>query len=167
MTEIRDKESVKRRFQDETAPADMIYFYTHGGLDRSQSYLGVGENQQIKETDLHAWRPSFWRQRPLIFVNACESAGYQPDSFENLLQFFVRHGASGVIATQCPVLELLADAVSWRFFQAFWQQTPAGLALYQVRRALLFADNADPRGLAYSLFTSADVQLAQPIITQE
>lgn len=164
LLEIRDKESAKRAFQDQTLPPDMIYFYTHGGLDRSQSYAGVGEKEQIKEGDLHAWKPNFWRKRPLIFINACESAAYTPDSFENMLQFFARHGASGVIATQCPVLELLADAVSVRFFCAFWQQIPAGQALYQARRDLLFAERADPRGLAYSLFASADVQLAQPII---
>jgi hypothetical protein len=164
LAEIRDKESARRAFQDNTSPPDMIYFYTHGGLDRSQSYVSVGETEQIKEGDLHAWKPSFWQKRPLIFINACESAAYNPDSFENMLQFFARHGASGVIATQCPVLERLADAVSIRFLRAFWQQRPAGLALYQTRRELLLADNADPRGLAYSLFASADVQLAQPII---
>jgi hypothetical protein len=141
---------------------DIVYFYTHGGSDDFGSpYLEVGEGEQVKLIDLDAWDVKLLHQ-PLIFMNACESADYAPDSFENLIRFFCGAGAAGVVGTQCQVREHLALAFMREFFGLFFRQAPAGLALFDARRSLL-NEHLDPRGLVYSLFAAAEVSLAQPI----
>jgi hypothetical protein len=80
------------------------------------------------------------------------------------VELFVRHGAAGVIGTQCEVKNLLAADLAVRFFGRFLGRASAGAALFAARRALL--DEGDPRGLAYSLFASADIHLARPILEE-
>ncbi len=143
--------------------ADILYFYTHGGSDIfRRPYLEVGDGEQIKKNDLDAWNINFNLHQPLIVLNACDSAGYSPESFENLLQFFHDKGAAGVIGTQCEVKEMLANELMIHFFKSFFQKTCAGEALFQARKILL--NQLDPRGLVYSLFASADVKLAQELV---
>ena len=145
-------------------PADILYFYTHGGSDAfGTPYLEVGDGEQIELIDLDAWNVNFNEHQPLVILNACDSADYTPDNFENLLQFFCDKGAAGVIGTQCEVKEKLADAFILNFFQSFLQQKLLGEALFQSRQILL-KEYLDPRGLTYSLFASADVKLAQKVI---
>ena len=168
LVELSDKDAVRDMFKDDKNPADVIYFYTHGGIHRRTSYLAVGATQRIKFHDLNAWQLDLRHHQPLIILNACESAAYSPDRFENLLQSFCDKGAAGVIGTQCEVRELLADAFIRLFFKDFLKQLSVGEALYNARRALLFneefAQKPDPRGLVYSLFAAADIKLAQPIL---
>ncbi|MEH2157099.1 CHAT domain-containing protein [Nostoc sp.] len=146
------------------AKADILYFYTHGGSDPFGSpYLEVGTEDQIQLIDLDAWGIKLGDRQPLVILNACDSADYTPDSFENLLKFFCDAGAAGVIGTQCEVKEHLANAFIIKFFQAFLKQAPAGEAMFAARQALL-RDHLDPRGLVYSLCASAEVRLAQPVL---
>ena len=151
-----------------TNPADILYFYTHGGIDKfdDSPYLEIGNGEKIQLIDLDAWDTKFDQHQPLIVLNACDTADYTPDNFENLLQFFCDRGAAGVIGTQCEVKEKLANAFIVNFFQSFLQQNPAGEALFKSRQSLL-REHLDPRGLAYSLFASADVKLAQPVVNSQ
>ncbi len=143
---------------------DLMYFYAHGGRnDLGAPYLMVGNNEKITVNNLDAWGLNWPQHHPLVVLNACDSADYTPDSFENLIHFFWQRGAAGVIGTQCEVKEMLADALIIPFFRDFLRQVPAGQALFAARRQLLY-DKLDPRGLAYSLFAAADVKLAQPVI---
>jgi hypothetical protein len=143
--------------------ADIIYFYTHGGSDAfGKPYLEVGSGDQISYNDLDAWGVDLGNHRPLVMLNACDSADYSPDSFENLIRFFCGKKAAGVIGTQCEVKENLASAFSMLFFGAFFRQATAGEALFEARQALL--RQLDPRGLAYSLFAAAEVKLNKPVI---
>jgi len=159
-------DGVKAALVDTNHPADIVYFYAHGGRDRWGSpYLEVGTGDQIQLIDLDAWEVDLYRRRPLVVLNACESADYAPDSFENMVRFFCNAGAAGVIGTQCGVKEKLADAFVIAFFRSFFGQVSAGQALFEARQMLL-RKHLDPRGLTYSLFASADVKLAQPIIAQ-
>ena len=151
---------------DLTQLSDIIYFYAHGGKIFGRPYLEIGDGEKIKLTDLDAWDLNFYDRPPLIVLNACESADYTPQSFENLLKFFCKKGAAGVIGTQCEVKEKLANAFIVNFFQSFLEQYPAGEALFKSRQSLL-REHLDPRGLAYSLFASADVQLAQPVVNSD
>ncbi len=116
--------------------------------------------------DFDAWGVNWRQMQPLVILNACESADYDPDDYENLLHFFIQRGAKGAIGTQCEVKELLADAFIMRFFSHFLRQMPAGEALFAARRQLLY-DYLDPRGLVYSLFAAAEVKLAQPVLDPE
>lgn len=150
----------------ETA-VNLLYFYTHGGKnDLGQPYLQISDGSKITLNDLEAWQATWRQDAPLVVLNACESADYTPDEFESLILFFSQRGTAGVIGTQCPVKELLADAFILPFFAHFLRQMPAGEALFAARRQLLF-DHLDPRGLVYSLFAAAEVKLAQPVLEPE
>jgi hypothetical protein len=164
LTPLETKDSVRQALRAEARPAEVLYFYTHGGSDGDSSFLSVGADGRIKLIDLEAWDLSLTRQRPLVVLNACDSAAYSPESFENLIQFFCDRGAAGVVGTQCEVRELLAGAFCLDFFSKFFRQASLGDALFDARRALLF-DCLDPRGLAYSLFAAAEVRLGQPVLT--
>lgn len=154
--------AVREAMVDAQPPADVIYFYAHGGEEDSGApYLEVGRKDRIKIIDLDAWKLKLNHQ-PLIVLNACESASYSPASFESLLSFFCQSGAAGVIGTQCDVKEVLADSCMLGFFASFLRTVPAGEALFTMRQELL--RKGDPRGLVYSLFASADVRLAEKII---
>jgi hypothetical protein len=156
-------EEVKAALLEQDRPADVIYFYAHGGSDLFGSpYLEVGQDEKIQLIDLDAWDVELGRHRPLVILNACESAEYAPDDFENLIKFFCDAGAAGVIGTQCEVKEKLVDALIRGFFRDFFGQASAGEALFRARQGLLH-DHLDPRGLSYSLFAAADVKLAQAV----
>lgn len=157
-------DNVRAALSKPDTPADVIYFYTHGGSDPfGKPYLEIGAGDQIKFNDLDAWGVDLGFHQPLVVLNACESADYSPDSFENLVRFFCGKQAAGVVGTHCEVKEALADAFIVLFFGAFFKQTGAGQALFEARQKLL-RDALDPRGLAYSLFAAAEVKLTQPIL---
>ena len=160
---LKSKDEARELLSRRPPEADVLYFYTHGGFDEKAGYafLTVGTGERIAYIDLEAWSVRLDERSPLVVLNACESASYTPERFENLIHFFYSHGAAGVIGTQCEVRELLANAFSLRFFEAFVNNVPAGEALYAARRGLLYESN-DPRGLAYSLFAAAEVTLHRP-----
>lgn len=141
---------------------DFVYFYTHGGADDFGSpYLEIGKDTRVESNDLDAWGIRF-PQRPLVFMNACDSASYSPDQFDDLIQLLCSRGAAGVIGTQCEVREVLANEFVLLFLKSFLRRIPAGQALFDVRHALLA--QGDPRGLAYSLFAAAEVRLEQKLL---
>lgn len=142
--------------------SDFVYFYTHGGADDFGSpYLEIGKDTRVEPNDLDAWGVRF-PQRPLVFMNACDSASYSPDQFDDLIQLLCSRGAAGVIGTQCEVREMLANEFVLLFLKSFLRQVPAGRALFDVRHALLA--QGDPRGLAYSLFAAAEVRLERSLL---
>lgn len=145
--------------------SDVIYFYTHGDSKNGSPFLIVGKDEEIHFNDLDAWGLALQNHQPLVVLNACDSAGYSLDQFENLIKFFCDKGAAGVIGTQCTVNELLANAFIVPFFKSFLRSTSAGESLYSARQSLL--SKLDPRGLVYSLFAAADVKLAQPVIAPD
>jgi hypothetical protein len=165
--QVTNWDEAGRFFTNRKSPANLVYFYTHGGKnDIGQPYLQISDGSRITMNDLDAWQVNWRQSQPLVVINACESADYDPDDFESLILFFSQRGAVGVIGTQCAVKEKLADAFILPFFAQFLRQMPAGAALFAARRQLLY-DHFDPRGLAYSLFAAAEVKLAQPIFEPE
>jgi hypothetical protein len=160
---LNTKDKARDLFSQKSPEADVLYFYTHGGFDADANYafLSVGAGERIAYIDLDSWGIVLDARRPLVVLNACESASYTPKRFENLIHFFYTHGAAGVVGTQCEVRELLANAFTLRFFKAFLNEVPAGEALHAARKELLYELN-DPRGLAYSLFAAAEVKLHRP-----
>ena len=142
--------------------AEVVYFYTHGGCDEFGSpYLELAPGSRLQPNDLDAWQVRL-PQKPLVVLNACDSANYSPERFDDLIQLLYNCGAAGVLGTQCEVRELLAGDFMVRFLGDFLRQVPAGQALLQARTALLREN--DPRGLAYSLFAAADVKLGRPVL---
>src|SRR5205823_3843519 len=64
--------------------------------------------------------------RPLVFLNACQSAGGSDDLRKtfNLPKAFIECGAAAVIATACPVPDLFAAAFARVFYEFFLRGQP-------------------------------------------
>jgi hypothetical protein len=104
-----------------------------------------------------------FQRQPLIFLNACQSAGGadQLRKTLNLPQMFVKRGAGAVIATACPVPDLFAAAFAKHFYTFFLSgQMTIGQALRKTRWYFLTEHN-NPLGLAYGLYSPANYRLAQ------
>jgi CHAT domain len=104
-----------------------------------------------------------FQRRPLIFLNACQSAGGSDELRKtfNLPQMFIKRGAGAVIATACPVPDLFAAAFAGHFYALFLTgQMTIGQALRETRLHFLKKHN-NPLGLAYGLYSPAYYRLAQ------
>lgn len=115
--------------------------------------------------------------QPLVFLNACHSAGGGDDlriSY-NLPRKFVACDAGAVIATACPVPDVFAAEFARIFYSFFlrgtdsitdWQKRPThsmsiGEALRRTRLYFVEKHN-NPLGLAYGLYTPAHYRVASP-----
>ena len=131
--------------------------------------------EPFRAGDLAAWKDEIdlSLHQPLVGFNACETAAFLPEHHESLPKGFADRGASGVIGTQVKVHELFAAHFIRLFFQKFLAKQTVGRSLFEARWELLFNYvegeggrelKPDPRGLVYSLFAAADVELAVPVI---
>jgi CHAT domain len=101
--------------------------------------------------------------QPLIFINACQSAGGVDDLRKtfNLPNMFIKYGAAAVIATACPMPDVFAAAFAKVFYEFFiGKKMLIGKALCETRRYFLEKYN-NPLGLAYGLYSPHDYQIAQ------
>ena len=106
--------------------------------------------------------PGFFRRQPLVFLNACQSAGGTDEirNTFNLPKVFVKSGAAAVVATACPVHDLFAAAFARHFYEYFLgKHMTIGEALRETRLHFLRVHN-NPLGLAYGLYSPAHYQLA-------
>lgn len=104
-----------------------------------------------------------FQYQPLIFLNACQSAGGVDELRKtfNLPEKFIQHGAAAVIATACPVPDLFAAAFAKKFYEFFiGEKMVIGKALCNTRRYFLEEYN-NPLGLAYGLYSSPYYKIAQ------
>jgi len=99
---------------------------------------------------------------PLVFLNMCESAQVLPSLSGGFIPFFLKHGARGVIGTECPMTSTFADPFARDFFRRFLKAQPLGKILWELRRAYL--DKGNPLGLAYTLYGDADTKLSEAIL---
>jgi hypothetical protein len=101
--------------------------------------------------------------QPLIFLNACQSAGGVDELRKtfNLPNKFIQYGAAAVIATACPMPDVFAAAFAKVFYDFFiGKKMLIGRALCETRRYFLEKYN-NPLGLAYGLYSPHDYQIAQ------
>jgi hypothetical protein len=114
--------------------------------------------------------------QPLIFLNACQSAG-GPDDIRrtfNLPKYFMQKEAAAVIATACPVPDCFAAAFAKKFYEYFLKgavvendaaEQPV-VRLISIGEALkrtrwhFFKEHNNPLGLSYGLYSPAHYRLA-------
>ena len=106
-----------------------------------------------------------FRERPLIFLNACESATplhmLQAFDFPRILLDF---GAGGVIATVCTVPDNFASAFATEFYRRLLEKplsnAPAYIGETLLETRLYFMEEYNnPLGLAYGLYALSNQQL--------
>lgn len=127
------------------------------------------------ETYKFLLRKGQFLQQPLVFLNACQSAGGADELRRtfNLPKVFIEHGAAAVIATACPVPDRFAAAFARKFYEFFLRGKPImndetgqesvefraiGEALQETRWYFL-RECSNPLGLAYGLFSPSHYRL--------
>ncbi|MDF5713326.1 MAG: CHAT domain-containing protein [Rhizonema sp. NSF051] len=114
--------------------------------------------------------------QPLVFLNACQSAGGADELRRtfNLPKVFIQHSAAAVIATACPVPDIFAAAFAKVFYKFFLRgmvvtdesgekivkMMSIGEALRATRWYFLTEFN-NPLGLAYGLSSPAGYRVEQ------
>jgi hypothetical protein len=143
------------------AEMDILYFYCHGGTDAFGQASVILSDASFNATQFAALGVQLWHA-PLVFLNGCATGAYGPQDYLGLINQFRASGASGVMGTECPVLELFAEAFASAFFPRLFDGQSVGKALLNVRLDLL-QKRKNPLGLVYSLYAATEVQLAQPL----
>ncbi|MCL3861246.1 CHAT domain-containing protein [Actinotalea sp. K2] len=135
----------------------IAYFLTHLVHVDQHPYLRVGtvggiDAGVLQDSGLRL------RARPLVFLNACESAGVSPERVLGLVDRFLAHGASAAVGTEVTVFVDLAA----RFGEAFLRRFAAGSPLAESMRAgrVEMLGLGNPLGLAYVSYGLHDLHLA-------
>ena len=157
--QVRDLSNTWRQHGEEL---DVLYFYTHGGIDKRQPYLEVSDGK-IMSNFLDAFKPN-WPHHPLVFLNGCSTGEYGPESFVSLIDDFRKAGASGVIGTECAVPEMFAESYASALFPRLFKGERLGQAMLEIRREFLIK-RKNPMALLYSLYASSEISLANPVTT--
>ena len=168
---------------------NMLHFACHcresqRGDSLMVSFLKDDEiTDTIKEIELETYK-FFLRKgqfigQPLVFLNACQSAGGVDDLRRtfNLPKVFIERGAAAVIATACPVPDLFAAEFAQVFYKLFlrgqeiYNEEAEGksIKLMTIGEALratrwhFLKECNNPLGLAYGLYSPAHYQVAQSL----
>jgi hypothetical protein len=137
----------------------LVYFYCHGGRDRSRTFLGIGRQERLLAADLTAWELDWADLHPLVFINGCHTADLTPDDLLTFNRAFAWAKAAGVIGTEIDVPEALARHFAKGFVPAFAGGTRVGEALRDQRLSLL--ERCNLLGLAYTAYCSSDLRLVR------
>ena len=90
---------------------------------------------------------------PLVFLNACRSAGAVPE-FTRMMgwaQQFMAAGAGAFVGTLWPVRSETAADFAQRFYSGLWEGRTLGEAAHHARRTTT-RDHLDPTWLAYTVY---------------
>jgi hypothetical protein len=142
---------------------DLVYFYCHGGRDPvsglpSLEITGGPVNGNVFQT----FHPS-WSHRPLVVLNGCSTGDYTSRSAVSLINDFLDARASGVVGTECPLPEPLAEAYMASLFPRLFSGELLGPAMREVRLELL-RTRRNPLGLAYMMYAAHDINLSRSVL---
>ncbi len=167
------------------ASHNMLHFACHCKESRRGDKLLISfiqdeeitENGLVLELETYKFllRQGKFLCQPLVFLNACQSAGGVDELRRtfNLPKVFIQHGAAAVIATACPVPDMFAAAFAKVFYEFFLRGMVVedeisgevvvkimtiGEALRATRWYFLKEFN-NPLGLAYGVYSPAGYRI--------
>jgi hypothetical protein len=149
-----------------TTDDQLLYFYCHaesfglsspGGPDASALILSDAK-VTLGDLALDAPTSTPLAGKPLVFINACESATLSPAFYDGFVPYFMAKGARGVIGTQCKTPALFAAEWAERFFDRFLGGEALGDAFLGLRREFL-AQHGNPLGLLYAVHCDGDTRI--------
>jgi hypothetical protein len=97
---------------------------------------------------------------PLVILNACETGNLNPLYTANFAAAFLKHGARGVVATECAVTDDFAADFAQQLYKHLLAGEPLGQSLLATRRYFLEEHN-NPSGLLYSMYAPPSIHLVQ------
>src|SRR5262249_21287149 len=97
--------------------------------------------------------------RPLVIVNACESAAQDAFYYDGYMPFFIEQlGARGFIGTEVVAPQLLAHDFALQFFDAFTRGESVAAIIWRLRRQYV-NEHHTILGFNYSLYCPGDVRV--------
>ena len=119
-----------------------VDFYCHAGVAGTseayfdQSYLGLTSDKRgLTLEDIKiATVGRVFTGRPVVFLNACESARMDGRFYDGFVPRFLAMGARVVVGTDCEVPSLVGAHFGTRFLEAFFQGRSVGEAVVAQRR---------------------------------
>ncbi|MDQ6638296.1 MAG: CHAT domain-containing protein, partial [Pseudomonadota bacterium] len=162
---------VIRALADEATDDQILYFYCHaesaglgdpGGPDSSSLVL-TDARITLADLNLDAPTTTTLRGKPLVFINACESAELSPAFYDGFVPYFMAKGARGVVGTQCKTPALFAAEWAKRFFERFLDGSALGETFLALRREFL-ASHGNPLGLLYAVHCDGDTQIEPALV---
>ena len=149
----------------------ILYFYCHAesaGLAAAggpgASALGLTD-AKLTLADLRLDAPTSipLAGKPLVFINACESANLSPAFYDGFVPYFMDKGARGVVGTQCETPALFAAKWAERFFDRFFAGEAIGDAFLDLRREFL-EQHGNPLGLLYAVHCDGDTRIEPALV---
>jgi hypothetical protein len=137
----------------------VVYFYCHGGNTAYRQWLVVTEDDPLMPAHLSDELRAAWADGgPLVVLNGCHTGKYDPATLLSFVHRFGALGAAGVIGTEIPIHEYLAEAFGRVLFRRLLAGDAVGRIVYDFRHELLRRRN--PLGLVYVPYCYADLRLA-------
>lgn len=149
----------------------VVYFYCHAqsnDVDPDKAAIIMGgprdKDQVATLADLNLDAPTDipLAGRPLVFLNACESADLSPRFYDGFVPFFLAKGSRGVIGTECKTPVVFAIHWAEAFVDRLLAGAPVGQTMLDLRRQFLH-DHGNPMGLLYTMYCDADTRIAPPL----
>jgi len=147
-------------------PMPVLYLFCQCDVgDGSKPVLRFGNSKQppdnVRQTDISLTK---LRDQPLVFVNACTSAGSDPYVANQLEQTFFARGCRAYLGTEIKVPIRLASRFASIFYHFFYREIDddpiaAGEAVYQTRR-FLWREYRNIGGLFYTYINQYDLFMA-------
>ena len=140
---------------DRGVPAGMLHFACHNTFSLEQGGSSIvmdGGPFRPEMLNRAVTRRSLQASHPLVFVNACRSAGAAPE-YTRMMSWasqFMKAGAGAFVGTLWPVNSVRAA----EFAEVFYAELAAGgtLGAATMRARTETVDRADPTWLAYSAY---------------
>jgi hypothetical protein len=137
----------------------VVYFYCHGGNTAYRQWLVVRDDDPLMPAHLGDDLRAAWADGgPLVVLNGCHTGKYDPATLLSFVHRFGALGAAGVIGTEIPIHEYLAEAFGRVLFRRLLAGDPVGRIVYDFRHELLRRRN--PLGLVYVPYCYADLRMA-------
>ncbi|HEV7669204.1 MAG TPA: CHAT domain-containing protein [Thermoanaerobaculia bacterium] len=123
--------------------------------DPQRAWLGLEQNDELRPDDIYE-RAKLFGQRPLIFLNGCQTAraGFSLTGLGGWAHDFFHAGAGAFLGTYWAVRDEPALCFSQAFYGALFAGVAAGEAVRTARLEVRDRFPGDPSWLAYTLFAN-------------
>lgn len=143
----------------------VIHFICHGRFDpekHEQSMLYLQGKEEFKARDISGERRNFGKDRPFVFLNACQTARGEESlvGIGSWAEKFVGAESGGFLGSSWDVTDALAARFSQAFYRSLLKGQTIGEAVHAAR--LEIKEDTDPTWLAYALYADPLARAAFP-----
>ena len=143
-------------------PLNLAHFACHAIYDDKapeKSYVLLTDRFAVSLMDIDVYEVAI-TGHPLIVMNACETGNLNPLYTSHFAAMLLKHGARGVVATECAVPDdFAADFVQQLYAHLLAGET-LGDSLLAARRYFL-EERDNPSGLLYSMYAPPSIRLVR------